>query len=118
MNNFLNGFQIVRSKSKERSKFEQVVISSKYVSFSASLRKRTNKKYVGFYMNSQTNEIIIHISAIKQSGYFGGTVYQYKSKNVLDMFKDLGYGIDVVDVLTRLVFLDENTILIKRKGEK
>jgi hypothetical protein len=30
------------------------------------------------------------------------------------MFKGLGYGIDVVDVLTRLTFLDENTILIKR----
>jgi hypothetical protein len=118
MNNFLSGFEIIRSKSKERSKFEQVVISSKYVSFSAALRKRTAKKYVGFYMNTKTNEIIIHISPIKQSGYFGGSVYQYKSKNILDMFKGLGYGIDVVDVLTRLTFLDENTILIKRKGDK
>lgn len=118
MNNFLQGFQIVRSKNKERSKFEQIVIAHNYVSFSAALRKRTQKKYVGFYANTQTNEIIVHISAIKQSGYFGGSVFQYKSKNVLDMFKGLGYGVDITDVLTRLTFLDENTILIKRKGDK
>jgi len=116
-NSFLQGFEIIRSASKrERSKFEEVIIAKQYVSFSASLRRRTSKKFVGFYINKNTQEIVIHISAIKQSGYFGGSVYQYKSKNVLEMFKSLGYGIDVIDVLTRLTFLDENTILIKRKG--
>jgi hypothetical protein len=115
----LQGFTLVKSqKGKQVSKFEEIIIGPKYVSFNAALRKKTKDKYIGFYVNKEKQQVVIHISAIKQSGYFSGNPYQNRTQSVLDTFHSIGIGNDVIKVIERLHYLDEHTILVtKRSGE-
>ena len=109
-----SGFSQIRTK-KTRVGKEAIIIAPTYVAFSQALLRKTAEMYIGFYVNSAENKMLIHLSKVKQAGYFHCTKGRFMSKLVLDAFKTLKLGTNVIDVIERLNYIDEDVIEIRGK---
>jgi hypothetical protein len=115
MSRHFEGFELVKSKrGGTESKFEQIVIGPKYVSLNAVLRKKLQGKHIGFYVNYKEKQMLLHISPVKQIGYYSAKPYQLTSKDLLKSFHDIGIGKDTILIIDRLTYLDQDTIVIRK----
>lgn len=109
-----SGFSQLKTK-KMRTGKEAIIIAPTYVAFSQALLRKTADMYIGFYVNSAENKMLIHLSKVKQEGYFHSTKGRFMSKTVLDGFKTLRLGTNVIDVVERLNYVEEDVIEIRGK---